>query len=356
MLIDELLSKSDKLNIVNENISSQTKFKPICKQSVVYIVGVILINEQNQICLIEEAKSSCRHKWYLPAGRVEKNESLRDAAIRECREETGYQVEPLCVFSVEIDQAALWYRFMFMARIVGGSLKTQPDAESLQAKWFDLNLLSDGEFLKTIRSHDIVRLVVQAYEFYNAHKLNSITKLAVSDRLILPAERNSYEHLYFSFAILNPEKTHLIVCEKTAGSLAIPSFLIVPDVYLRHASSHYHMFEFVINDLLLPECFKTPDKISTNKNNKKIISIEYNPKMSPTPKDGLNIVFLIQIDYRRSNSGADLASSSSNDSSRTNKQTKSPYRWQALAGENDDNFSIDFAKSRFWFANLNLNE
>ena len=151
--LDKLISdlKQDQLNVINREILNRSKFIPICKRTVAYIVAVILINEKNEICLIEEAKESCRHKWYLPAGRVERGENLMDAVIREAKEETGYLVEPLSICLVEMDEAALWYRFTFLARITGLSLKTQPDAESLQAKWFNLNSFNDDSFLRTIR-------------------------------------------------------------------------------------------------------------------------------------------------------------------------------------------------------------
>jgi len=48
----------------------QTKF------NVCYIVAAVVWNEAEEVLLIQEAKASCRGKWYLPAGRVEPNESL----------------------------------------------------------------------------------------------------------------------------------------------------------------------------------------------------------------------------------------------------------------------------------------
>ena len=40
-----------------------------------YIVcGVVL--EGERVLMVQEAKPSCRGKWYLPAGRMERNESI----------------------------------------------------------------------------------------------------------------------------------------------------------------------------------------------------------------------------------------------------------------------------------------
>ena len=45
------------------------------QSNVVYVVCGIVI-EGDKVLLIQEAMPSCRGKWYLPAGLVEKNETL----------------------------------------------------------------------------------------------------------------------------------------------------------------------------------------------------------------------------------------------------------------------------------------
>jgi len=46
--------------------------------------GGIIYNKKNEILGIYR-----REKWDLPKGKVDKNETFEDAAVRECREETG---------------------------------------------------------------------------------------------------------------------------------------------------------------------------------------------------------------------------------------------------------------------------
>ena len=41
----------------------------------VYIVCGVVI-ENDKVLMIQEAKPSCRDKWYLPAGRMEENETI----------------------------------------------------------------------------------------------------------------------------------------------------------------------------------------------------------------------------------------------------------------------------------------
>lgn len=52
------------------------QFEPLTKKNTGYIVCGVLINDDGQILMMQEAKYSCYGTWYLPAGRVEPNENL----------------------------------------------------------------------------------------------------------------------------------------------------------------------------------------------------------------------------------------------------------------------------------------
>ncbi|KMQ83250.1 nucleoside diphosphate-linked moiety x motif 18 [Lasius niger] len=74
---------------------------PICLKTVTYIVAAVVINDQGEVLMMQEAKASCSGKWYLPAGRVEKNENLISAVKREVLEETGLVIAPTSLILVE---------------------------------------------------------------------------------------------------------------------------------------------------------------------------------------------------------------------------------------------------------------
>ncbi|XP_072005460.1 8-oxo-dGDP phosphatase NUDT18 [Engystomops pustulosus] len=124
------------------------------RHNVCYIVMGILLNDQNEVLMMQEAKADCRGSWYLPAGRLERGESLVEGLCREVAEETGLLCQPLTLLVVE-ERGAHWVRFVFLAQETGGVLKSpsSADKESLQALWWDtVSPLP-------LRCRDILRLI-----------------------------------------------------------------------------------------------------------------------------------------------------------------------------------------------------
>ena len=106
-----------------------------------FIVALVLVQQDDSSLLIQEAKPAYRGRWFLPGGRLEVRELLADAAVREAREESGIEVRLqglMCIDQLLADSGEVpnRLRFVFRAEAVGGALKTQPDEHSLQAGWF----------------------------------------------------------------------------------------------------------------------------------------------------------------------------------------------------------------------------
>ena len=60
------------------NGPSRTHQRPlVLKDNLSIIVAAVLFDEEYRVALIQEAKESCRGRWYLPAGRIESNETLQ---------------------------------------------------------------------------------------------------------------------------------------------------------------------------------------------------------------------------------------------------------------------------------------
>ncbi|WP_335872935.1 NUDIX hydrolase [Bacillus sp. 2205SS5-2] len=94
--------------------------------------ATIVINERREILLIKGPKRG----WEMPGGQVEEGESLKEAAIREAKEETGVDIEVLkfCGVFQNINNSIC--NTLFLAKPVGGKLTTSP--ESLEVGFFPI--------------------------------------------------------------------------------------------------------------------------------------------------------------------------------------------------------------------------
>lgn len=88
--------------------------------------------------------------WTLPGGGLERRETAEQAAVREAREETGFEVELIGLLGVDsmfiepADRAPGHtrplhsFRVIYEALIVGGTLTHEVGGSSDEARWFDL--------------------------------------------------------------------------------------------------------------------------------------------------------------------------------------------------------------------------
>jgi len=117
-------------------------------------VGSIII-EEDRVVLVRRAHPPIQGHWSIPGGVLEVGEMLREAAIREAREETGLVIEPgelLGVFDRILRDAEkqVQYHYVlidFLCRRVSGELLAASDAA--EVRWFmreelpTLNLAED---------------------------------------------------------------------------------------------------------------------------------------------------------------------------------------------------------------------
>lgn len=117
-------------------------------------VGSIII-EDGRVVLVKRAHPPIQGQWSIPGGVLEVGELIREAAVREAREETGLIVEPgelLGVFDRILRDAEkrVQYHYVlidFLCRKIGGDLLAASDAA--EVRWFKpeelpmLNLAED---------------------------------------------------------------------------------------------------------------------------------------------------------------------------------------------------------------------
>ena len=105
---------------------------------VIPAAGVIIVNDEGQILLVQRGHHPQIGRWTVPGGRLEPGETPEQAAVREALEETGLHVR--------LEREALRVRLPagadrefdvrdFVATVVGGSLTPGDDADD--ARWFN---------------------------------------------------------------------------------------------------------------------------------------------------------------------------------------------------------------------------
>ena len=104
-------------------------------------IGAIIV-EDSRVVLIKRANPPLQGRWSIPGGVLEVGELVREAAVREAREETGLIVEPVELLGVfdrvlrNAEQRVQYHYVLidFLCRRVSGELKGASDAE--EARWF----------------------------------------------------------------------------------------------------------------------------------------------------------------------------------------------------------------------------
>jgi len=104
-------------------------------------VGAVII-EDGRVLLVKRGHPPLAGEWSIPGGVLELGETLREAALREAREETCLAVETADLLGVydrvlRDDDGHTIYHFVlvdFLCRQVGGEAQAADDAD--EVRWF----------------------------------------------------------------------------------------------------------------------------------------------------------------------------------------------------------------------------
>lgn len=101
------------------------------------IVAGVVINRDDKYLLVQENRPGTKiHElWNFPAGKVNEGATLEETAIREAKEEVGYDVELLRKLAVFQAHAQTPPKHAYEAKIISGEL-AWPKDEILDARWF----------------------------------------------------------------------------------------------------------------------------------------------------------------------------------------------------------------------------
>ncbi len=147
------------INVFSENIDEMwDDFRGFMK--IVNAAGGIVFNENNDILFIYRIG-----KWDLPKGKIEKNESLEQAAVREVEEETGLADLTLVNFidqtyhiyterdNTKILKTTYWFKMSF-----NGTTAPIPQVEEgiTEVKWMNRNEVIDTVFPRTFKNIKLI--------------------------------------------------------------------------------------------------------------------------------------------------------------------------------------------------------
>lgn len=102
-------------------------------------IGAVIINE-GKIVIIKRGNEPSKGKWSIPGGHVELGEKLKEAVIRETKEETCLDVDnPILldvVENVDLDeQRKIKYHYVivdYLVHVKGGNIEAASDAAELR--------------------------------------------------------------------------------------------------------------------------------------------------------------------------------------------------------------------------------
>ncbi|MCF7202644.1 NUDIX hydrolase [Pseudomonas oligotrophica] len=110
-----------------------------------HITVATIVEDRGRFLLVEELKAG-RHVLNQPAGHLEANETLRQAAIRETLEETAWQVELTGVVGIYLYTApsngVTYQRVCFAARPLSHAPERALDDGIVQATWLTRDQLA----------------------------------------------------------------------------------------------------------------------------------------------------------------------------------------------------------------------
>lgn len=114
-------------------------------------------NEHGEILMVQEGKEHVRGKWDFPGGGLEHDESVKECAEREVKEETGYEVNVNGFYGVYIEKSDTT-DLPVIVYLLEGKLSSEGepdnhfDGEILDYRFHSIEELQDLELRKDNRT------------------------------------------------------------------------------------------------------------------------------------------------------------------------------------------------------------
>lgn len=136
------------------------------------VIAGCIVKRDNKILMVKEAQKKCYGQWNFPAGHVEEQELVTDAAIREVYEETGCKVKltgvlPIAHVILQTGETHIIVRFT--ADLVEENFEYDTE-EILEVKWIDIEEIKQMTE-KELRGYDTAVQLLKDFEAVKIYPL-----------------------------------------------------------------------------------------------------------------------------------------------------------------------------------------
>lgn len=140
------------------------------------IVGGI-IEKNDKILMVQEAKKKCYGKWNVPAGHLEDGETIFDGAIREIFEETGCRVRLKNMFPIMcgVVEETTYMIITFTTELLEEKISFDKE-EILDVKWISKEEIENMNY-ETLRDEKLIKHTLSNLRKGNIYPLNMIEML-----------------------------------------------------------------------------------------------------------------------------------------------------------------------------------
>ncbi len=117
-----------------------------------------VVEKDGKFLLVKEAKEAAKDLYSLPSGKLELDETIIDGAIREAKEETGLDVNPVNIIGIyqkpKSEKGNNYTTIIFESKIIGGKITTSK--EHPEVKFFSYEEIVELERKGLLRSSNVL--------------------------------------------------------------------------------------------------------------------------------------------------------------------------------------------------------
>jgi ADP-ribose pyrophosphatase YjhB (NUDIX family) len=186
------------------------------------VASSIVVNEKREVLLVRRMKDPYRDMWCLPIGFAETGEEVKDAALRELKEEAGVEGEIIKLIDVDTVDNYFYGSLAIVTyevKMTGGEVKPGDDASD--AAWFPINKIPK---LAWESNEKAIAIYIDQYKEFWA-MIDSFDRLA-PDRSGMSAEAiREGQSAFLSNILINLiEKDKLLITENWMVDLRAAGF------------------------------------------------------------------------------------------------------------------------------------